>query len=204
MTYEVMTDDEIEQLRWEVPPLPDTVKWNEPDYYRSREYLQWYNGLDRAVRRLHSPKVVEARIEGLERKGHKAYSRFGLLTDSGTHMMNDTELALRNDRTLTPQERRIIGKQLKTQQQVIDLMRSLVDEDDVVRIYSTLTEQAIATAEPKLLEVWLKYMVGLPAQQIDVKTTNVADVLRVIADQAEKNRQEYVVVDAQAKRETHD
>jgi hypothetical protein len=77
------------------------------------------------------------------------------------------------------------------------LMRSLVDEDDVVRIYSTLTEQAIATAEPKLLEVWLKYMVGLPAQQIDVKTTNVADVLRVIADQAEKNRQEYVVVDAE-------
>ena len=62
MTYEVMTDDEIEQLRWEVPPLPDIVKWNEPDYYRSREYLQWYNGLDRAVRRLHSPKVVEARI----------------------------------------------------------------------------------------------------------------------------------------------
>lgn len=193
----MLSKEELRQRGWEQPPIPDDTEHNPREFYESEEYLSWYNGMEARGRHLHSPKMVEKRIAGLKRKGHFP-SQFGLLTASGTHMQDDTTLSLRNDHSLTPTQRKIIGKQLRTQEEVLGYLRSLVSEEDVVRIYDTLTEQAIATGDSKLLEVWLKYLVGMPAQQINVTKTDVSKVLEIYAAQMDEERaQEYVVVDAE-------
>lgn len=190
----ILSDEEIRERHWDIPIIPDETTHNDRDFYRSEEYLRWWNEMPRNAKQLHQPKVIEKRIAGILRKGGTC-NQFGLLSDSGTPMQDDVTIALRNDHKLTPVQRKIVGAQLRTQEEVLALMRSLVDEDDVVRIYTTLTEQAIATGEPRLLETWLKWMVGLPAQQINVTKTDVAKMLEVFADKAEREREEYVVVD---------
>lgn len=192
----MMDKKQLKELNWVQPPVPEVTEFNPREFYFSEEYLEWFNNLDRVSQRLHQPKTIEKRAKGLMAKGASP-SQFGLLTDSGTYTMSKTEISLRNTKGLTTTQRRIIGKQLETQEKVLAHLRSLVSSDDVERVYDTLTEQAVATGDAKLLDTWLRFMVGQPAQQINVTKVDVASVLEAYAARAEAEREEYRVVDAE-------
>lgn len=195
--------EELRERRWEQPPVPAATEHNPREWYMSEEYLEWYNTMESRAQRLHRPATVEKRAAAMKLKGAHP-DKFGLLpkNESGTTMQTEIQLSLRNTRSLTKAQRRIIGKQLETQEAVLAHMRSLVSSDDVERMYDTLTEQAIATGDAKLIEVWMKFMVGLPAQQINVTRFNLSQRLRDIADGYDERRPgdveaEYRVVDAE-------
>lgn len=191
----LLTEEEVQRRGWTQPKIPDETEHNERDFYRSDVYLSWYNEMDRRAQRLHGPAAVEKRAAALKAKNHNP-DQFGLLTDSGTHLMNSTQLSLRSTQGLTPTQRRIIGKQLDTQEAVLRHMRSLVGSADVERMYDTLTEAAIASADPKLIETWMKFIVGMPAQQLTVTRVDVGEMLRNMADAYENATEaEYKVVD---------
>jgi len=194
----LLTEEEVRRRGWTQPKIPDETEHNEPDFYRSEEYLTWYNEMDRRAQRLHGPAAVEKRAAGLKAKNHIP-DQFGLLTDSGTHLLNSTQLSLRSTQGLTKTERRIIGKQLDTQESVLRHMRSLVSSADVERMYDTLTEVAIASADPKLIETWMKFIVGMPAQQLTVTRVDVGEMLRSMANAYEDAAEaEFKVIDDDA------